>query len=218
MISILVPFTPGDPHRDAAWEFLRPRWEQFGEVIEGRCEGPWVKATAVADALSRASGDKFIIPDADVWCDPTEALEHCETWATPHHKVHRLSEASTELVINGAEWRGLPLDSSNRQDAKPYAGIEGGGITIIARDAYNEAPMDPRFTGWGQEDLSWARALRTLVGPPWRGGEDLVHLWHPPQARKSRTIGSAGSATLAARYKRANGHPTAMRALIEEAR
>lgn len=217
MISVLVPFTPGCPHRDAAWEFLRPRWEQFGEVIEGRCDGPWVKALAVRDALSKASGDTLIIPDADVWCDPTEALEHLDTWAVPHLRVHRLSEDSTRQMIAGADWRRLPLDRSNRQDSKPYKGIVGGGITIIRRDVLFDVPPDVRFVGWGREDNAWGTALTRLVGKPWRGSQDLVHLWHPPQPRPTRSKGAAESEALWRRYRNARTSEQ-MRALVDESK
>ena len=100
-VSVIVPWQPGDPHREAAWTYLRPAWEAIGELVEGRCSSPWVKADAIADGLSRATGDMLVIADADVWVDPTEAVAACATWAVPHLKVHRLSERSTARAIAG---------------------------------------------------------------------------------------------------------------------
>jgi hypothetical protein len=214
-VSVLVPWQPGCPHREAAWNFLRSRWERVGEVIVGTCEGPWVKAAAVADALTRAAGDVLVIADADVWVDPSDAVAACATWAVPHLKVHRLSEASTAQVLNGADWRRLPLDASNPRDRKPYVGQAGGGVTVVRRDVYEDCPI-PRIVGWGQEDESWAIALQCLYGKPWRGNVDLVHLWHPPQPRRSRVVGSDESRKLRARFRSERSNPTAMRELIKE--
>lgn len=216
-VSVLVPWQPGCPHREAAWEFLRPRWAAVGELVVGTCSGPWIKADAVADALYRASGDTLVIADADVWVDPTLALEACETWAVPHLMVSRLSRRSTEQFIAGEDWRRLPLDQSNDRDRKPYPGQLGGGVTVIRRELYDECPI-PRLEGWGQEDESWAIALECLYGEPWHGDADLVHLWHPPQPRISRVIGSIEGQRLRGRFREANDDPDAMRALIEEAR
>lgn len=214
---MLVPWQPGCRHREAAWNHLQPRWEQVGELVVGETPGPWVKAEAVADALARATGDLLVIADADVWVDPTEALAACETWAVPHLKVHRLSERSTAQVIDGAEWRGLPLDQTNQRDYKPYRGQPGGGVTVIHRDVYEACPI-PRIVGWGQEDEAWSIALHCLYGEPWRGDLDLVHFWHPPQPRLNRIIGSPEGQRLRKRFRDAQTDPAAMRALIEEAR
>jgi hypothetical protein len=166
----------------------------------------------VGDAVSRTDADVLVIADADVWVDPAEAVAACQTWAVPHLKVHRLSEQSTQTVLEGGDWRGLPLDQ------KPYKGFLGGGVTVIRRSLYEQVPLDRRFVGWGQEDESWAMALESLFGEPWRGGRDLVHLWHPPQPRKSRSVGSDAGRELKVRYSRARRHPERMRAIVDESK
>lgn len=70
----------------------------------------------------------------------------------------------------------------------------------------------------GQEDESWACALHTLLGEPWRGDADLVHLFHPPQERMTRRRGSQESWRLRNRYFAARDDPAAIRGLIEESR
>lgn len=99
----------------------------------------------------------------------------------------------------------------------PYLGTEGGGIVVLRRELYEACPLDPRFVGWGSEDDSWGMALRTLHGPPLRIRQPLVHLYHPPQPRATRSWGSVEGRTLRKRYARASGNPSAMRSLIEEA-
>lgn len=218
MISVLVPWRAGCVWREASFEWVRNRYEQFGwELVTGSCaDGPFSRTQAILDAARRASGDLFVITDSDVWCDPTEALTQVDTWAIPHHLIHRLSAASTLEVLDGADWHGLALSDDNLQDRHPYRGHATGTLLVITRTAFDEAPPDPRFVGWGQEDDAWACALRTLVGKPWRGAADLVHLWHPPQPRQNRRVGNPASFALFSRYRNANGKRNAMRALIDE--
>lgn len=222
-VSVLVPWTPGCPHREAAWDLIRatytsefPRWE----IITGDGATPdgYSRTRAILDAYDRSSGDVLVVADADVWCHPGLAvLAAVENgWAIPHDKIHRLSAESTLSVLAGADWRGLPLSTDNPQDARPYRGHETGTLVLLRRDVFAAAPPDPRFVGWGQEDDAWALALHTLVGKPWRGTDDLVHLWHPAQPRQSRTVGNPANLALYRRYRAARRRPEAMRSLLEE--
>lgn len=222
--SVLVPWAPGCPHREDAWKWVQARFASEHpdwEVVEGSSPpGPFSRTAAILDALGRASGDRLLVLDADIWSDFSEAMEMVgeHGWAVPHRLVHRLSAESTEKVLAGADWRGLPLSSDNSQDAKPYKGLECGGAVAFRRDALEAVPPDPRFRGWGQEEVSHAAALRTLIGKPWRGDADLVHLWHPSQPRMNRRIGSRESVALMRRYVAARGRKTKMLDLIQEHR
>lgn len=224
-VSVLVPFTPGCPHRDAAWNLIRatyasefPTWE----IITGQGSTPdgYSRTRAILDAESRAHGDVVVVADADVWCHPGLAvLAALEAgWAIPHTLIHRLSPESTEQVLAGADWHGLPLSTDNTQDSKPYLGNPTGTLVVMRRDVFRLAPPDRRFVGWGQEDDAWNLALRALVGKPWRGEDDLVHLWHPAQPRKTRRVGTPQNLDLLRRYRAVRHHPDRMRTLIDEAR
>lgn len=224
-VSVVI-LTGGDcPHRTAALQWVsdrymaeHPGWELV--YASGDTPAGYSRSQAIIAGAHLASGDLLVISDSDVWCDPAEALtrtvEH--GWAVPHTLIHRLSRESTELVLAGADWRGLPLSTDNAQDSRPYKGNASGTLLTIRRDVLAEVPPDARFVGWGQEDEAWGDALRTLVGPPWRGERDLVHLWHPPQPRRSRTTGSSHSRALRRRYLNATRSPDRMRDLIEESR
>jgi hypothetical protein len=216
VISVIVPWQPGCEFRERNWQYLRPLWERFGEVIEGVCTGPWSKGTAVRDGLDRASGDKVIVADADVWVDPTGALEADTPWAVPHLKVHRLSDCATVRMIGGEPWRGLPLDRSNNRDCKPYNGQCAGGVVVLNRAVIEACLPDPRFVGWGHEDVAWDAALTSLYGLPWRGNADLVHLWHPSQPRLDRATGSLASKHLMRRYLNAARRPDLIRGILME--
>lgn len=212
-VSVVVPFRGGCPHRETAWAWVRSKLEALGlEVIEGHCpDGPWRKAVALADGISRASGGRLVMHDADVLCDGlAEAIAHPAKIVVPHREVHRLTEAASVRYMT--EGRG-PLDTVERKTI----GRAGGGILVFDRDVWEQVPMDPRFAGWGQEDDSWALALRTIFGP-WERLQDhhLIHLWHPPQERKNRSTGSKAGRDLQTRYEAADGNPTEMRALLAE--
>jgi hypothetical protein len=218
MVSVLIPFAGNDPHRLAALEHVTASYLDLGyEVCVGFTEEPWRKALAVHDALTHATSDLLVIADADCLCTGTpqavQAVTDGAPWAIPHKRVVRLTEEATRDVYDGAEpHRHMPTTQP------PYVGTAGGGIVALTRDTWNAAPIDPRFVGWGQEDESWAYALECLHGRPWRGRADLFHLYHPPQARASRRIGSEASKQLLRRYHAAIKDPDVMRELIEEGR
>lgn len=167
-------------------------------------------------AVAASRADIVVIADADCWTDglheAVRAVLAGESWAVPHRAVHRLSEGGTANVLAGIPPAGQPLEQ------RPYLGVETGGITVLHREFALSVPMDARFVGWGQEDESWGMALRTLLGPPWRGSAPLWHLWHPPQERATRRRGSEGGWVLRCRYALARGDVNLMRHLVEEGR
>lgn len=218
-VSVLVPFASGCPHRERAWGYVRAHYEREHadwELIEGTCTGLWSKGLALVDAKSRSTGETFVVADADSFVAPevlTEAVELVRagaTWVVPHYRVQRLSQYYTRAVIeaNAPVRRG-------RVHRQPYIGVLGGGIVVLSRDVWEAVGgIDPRYLGWGGEDISFGYTLETLVGPPARLEADLWHLWHPPATKNRR--GSPESEALAARYKAARGTRHAMLALIEE--
>lgn len=222
--SVLVPWRSGCPWRQRAWDWVRGRYADTHpdwELVTGGCtDGPFNRAEAILDAASRSAGDILVVADADVWADPAVAVEQVDEhgWAIPHRLIHRLSQASTVLVLTGSDWQGLPLSEDNNQDRKPYKGNPTGTLVVLRRDLLEDIPPDARFVGWGSEDDAWGAALTTLAGKPWRGEEDLVHLWHPPQERQTRRVGNPESHALARRYLNARRSPALMRAQVEEAK
>jgi hypothetical protein len=203
--------------------------------------GPWCKANAVSSGVTVARGldavgddvlvdvsgdDVLVVHDADCWSDGlAEAIDAVATgraqWAIPHSDVHRLTPEATAEVLAGKDPDvGMPLVPHHEGGhCRPYRGVPGGGIVVLARDAYEHVPLDPRFLGWGGEDEAWGLALNALLGEPWRGDAPLWHLWHPPQSRLNRHVGSDTSHALLTRYQyAAKDGPEAMRALVDEYR
>lgn len=197
---------------EAWYRIHHPEWP----LIVGECGEPWSKGAAVAAAFERSRADMLLLADADSYTDPDSirGAVHAaltDQWAMPHWMVHRLSQKATENV-----YAGLPADIRHL-DRGAYRGVKGGGIVAITRAAYETVDgIDPRFEGWGGEDIAFAAALQPLVGKPARLAGDLIHLWHPHPAPDLR--GCEASEELVARYKQAINHPNAMRALIAERR
>lgn len=226
--AVVIPVRrPGDEHRERALAWTHDRYlREALTVLYGHHyadEGPFNRSLACLRGAALWQHEGYIFADGDCWVE-IEALSAAMSatltrgWSVPHKNIHRLSADSTRLVLEGTDWRGLPLSTDNRRDARPYRGNECGTLVCMTKDVLWAVPPDVRFVGWGQEDEAWAFALRTLVGPPWRGDADLVHLWHPPQPRQDRRVGSPAGAKLLHRYRQAQGQKRKMRALIDESK
>lgn len=220
MISAVVPWQEGCPARASVLPWVLDRLAGVvDEVVLGELPAgvPWCKAVAVQAGVDRASGDVLVIHDADVFYADDEWVKDClgrlfeASWSAPHSKVRRFkSQGSNVRVMAGANPWAEPIVG--------HSACIGGGVVMLPREVWESCPMDARFTGWGQEDESWAIALDTLHGPISRGERELFHLWHPPQKRINRRWGSAESKALWRRYDAASGDRAAMTELIEEGR
>ena len=208
----LVPFLPGCPHRARVFRYVRDRLPGTPLVSVGT--PPWCKGAVVNRGVRYCTAEVIAVVDADVLIDLEPAIRAVESgrpWAVPHTRVLRLSEDATERVLAGEDPKGQRLEQ------RPYVGVVGGGALVARREVLLDVPMDERFVGWGQEDESFGMALKTLYGRPWRGDQDLIHLWHPPQERMDRKRGSPEEYALRQRYSKSR-NPEAMRALVEEAK
>lgn len=218
MPDVLIPYAGEDLYRARHLAWVRDRYRDLGyRVILGDGDPyAWRKAVAVEDALRQSTSDVVVIADADVWCDDLpDAIDKVMSgeagWATPYWGVQRLTLEASERFKQG-ERDGLATEETHH-------GYAGGGIVVLWRAAYEQAPLDPRFVGWGGEDQAWAVTLRTMVGKSWRSRAGVCwHLWHPPQTRLTRAVGSAENEALRAEYAAALNTPGRMRAVIAEGR
>lgn len=210
--------------RAASWtttrlRSLHPEWPV---VIATEGGQPWSKARAVNQAANVGSADTLLVMDADVAL-PAGALKWAvaavegfgAAWSVPYSTVFRLTAEHTARVL--ASRQDIELEPVNPMDClrhrPPYAGVPGGGVFAVARDAWSTSGgFDPRFE-WGQEDVSLAAALDTLAGPCVQLDGPLLHLWHP-ERRPSRSMYDAHA--LEAQYLAARGKPEAMRRLIRQ--
>lgn len=224
-VSVILPYRAGCPHREMAFDWVSAWWQdmfpEWGLVVGVSPDGPFSRSAAIIDGVAKTSGEVLVIADADVVLaapDMLAAIKGAQVkgWAKPHRLIHRLSRESTDLFMAGADWRGLPLSTDNRQDSRPYEGNATGTLVVLRRDVFDKVPPDPRFRGWGQEDNAWWAALAKLHGPFWQGHGDLIHLWHPAPERKSRVVGNDENLALWRQYAVAGR--VRMRELVEDGR
>ena len=216
-VAIIIPVGGTDPARTEALQWITDRYRRLHpdwELHHGRCDGEWSKGAAVADGLARTQAEVLVLADGDSFvADLTPAVRlvrEGEAWVVPHRMVYRLGRGPSRDVMDGAE----PVPRRAGCDRRPYAGPPGGGIVVLTRDTYDAVGgIDPRYLGWGGEDVSFGWALRTLVGHECRLEAPLFHLWHPHAAPMLR--GSPESEDLVAEYTAAVGVPRLMRAVIE---
>lgn len=245
-ISLLVPFRPNSAtrHRTRIWKWLEKYWRHElpdAEIVIGRSKGAaFSKTEAVNDAASRARGRIFVILDSDAYVrgesilDCARAIEEAsrrghKLWFIPYRNLYRLTEASTELVLNSDPRLPYrfpsppPLGEVESTVGSMHGHHFGAMIQIMPREAFETVGcMDTRFRGWGGEDVAFLRALDTLYAKHKSIKADVLHLWHP-------SIGSSVydrmwegqhrpglNAELAARYNRATGDRARMRALVDE--
>ena len=135
-------------------------------------------------------------------------------WGRPHRDVIRLSQESTAYYC---EHHALPNRREIGYDRTPYRGVTGGGIVIARTEILLDVAMDPRFDGWGQEDMALGNAIWTLYGPPYMGTADLIHLYHEPAPRVDHMWGTEANKQLYTRYHHATTDPSLMLKLVAEA-
>ena len=216
MATVIVPWRAGCDDRERAYRWVRSRLLALGvEVIEAVDDGePFSKAAAVMRAVREVTDEHVIIHDADVWCEGMmRAAAELDryAWAIPHQQVNRLSPDGTARMMAGERVR-------SDDAVERHRGVIGGGIVCVRRDVLERVPFDPRFRGWGGEDVSWGHAMRSLIGQPWRQADVLWHLWHPPAPRRTRALPLAEeSHTLMMRYLDARGRRHLLEPIVCEA-
>jgi len=215
--DVIIPWRAGCPYRQLNLDWVVHGLESHGfNVVIGELEPerPWSKSLAVQAGLRKSTADVVVISDGDVWSGFVEQAVDMLTevpYAVPFRDVRRLSpEATGHALTTG--------DLGGKLQQQAYRGVDGGGLIAITRENYDRVPLDPRFVGWGQEDESWGMALLALLGKGWRGSESLFHLWHPPQQRQNRAVGSEASRSLRNQYLRARRDIPMMEGLIATAR
>ena len=234
MISILTGFTSDDPTRTAIWAWVRGYYARTfpdAEHVTGESHArPFNKAAAVNAAARKASGDVFLLADADVCLDPGGVREAAASmratgaaWAFPAAEVYRLSGQQTAAALARPP---APFGAISKRDCRWHSTDlrKLAGWIMVTRGAWEATGgMDERFSeGWGCEDACFTLALAALCGPPAViAGYRAVHLEHDATPGPEGTYRWPGQAKdyanleLVNRYGAAAGNAEAMRALIQ---
>ena len=250
-LSLIVPFRDDlQEGRADNWAWLRAFWEHTlpeAEIVLGDAPGiPFSKTCAVNAAFRESSGDVIVMIDADAYIDPAVILD-CATeiragrereprepvWFVPYRHLYRLTRVSTLLLIASEPDEPFEFGSPpDNDDVGPTNGSDvahhyGALIQIFPREAFEAVRgMDPRFRGWGAEDVCNVLALDTLFGVHRLTPNQVLTLWHSVQAAPNTNphlLRVWGGQTdprqnwkLAGRYRKALRDTEAMRALIAE--
>lgn len=226
-VAVLIPYMPnGCAWRTAAHVWILDRYRRehpTWDVIVAGCDPPWSKGRAVTTARAQTDADVLVVADADSFVNSRrlgEAVARARVapWVIPFETVRRLNSAVTQDLLSWSSEHpvAVPPIPDGRLDRPEYLGIRGGGIVVARADVYDAVPLDPRFEGWGGEDLSWGRALDTIVGQGDRLDGALWHLWHPPELAGKNPSFTGDADRLVRRYRAATGNVRMMRALIED--
>jgi len=241
-ITLLVPYTAGScVDRDRAWGWLKAYWRQVlpgVRIVMGTDEGrPFSKTTAVNGAASRAKGDVWVILDADAYLD-SEVILNCareirlarkqgrRLWFVPYRRLHRLTPRTTKHILASP-----PVDSLGRYvdslgmvagEGTKYGHHFAAMAMVLPREAFEESGgMDPRFRGWGGEDVSFMHQLDTIYGSHKSTNNAVLHFHHPAHGAglKRRWPGQARPnpfGQLGLRYRTACGDRARMQRLVAE--
>lgn len=216
--TVVIPWS----YREERWAnlcYVMERWELLGlSVLLGAVmpDEPWCKGKAIADAMKIVETEFVIVTDADVWAPGIlDSMDHC--WATGQwtieQRLYRLDGPATWKVRRGE----LAFEDVRpaHLEGKPYRQRNAGAPSVFRTETVLDVPMDPRFVGWGGEDLAWSDALHALAGGARRMAGPVYHLWHPHDGTPHRRPEGANAA-LYDRYQRARYLPGEMRAIINE--
>lgn len=210
---VLMPWRPGERHRERAFAFALDRWAAFAPVLIGDNEGEFNRAAARNAAAALTNWDVAIFVDADTvvrsWNAVVRGVEiagHTEGVVLPHDKYVALTATGSALLYRReGGWRHVKRKVEN----VPL------GVAVVHRAAFETlGGFDERFQSWGGEDVAFIAAARTLVEFERIPGT-IYHLWHPNDPTKRAYVEAKGG-PLRQRYREADGNRALMRALLDE--
>jgi glycosyltransferase involved in cell wall biosynthesis len=220
-ISLIIPYKSDHGRRDFVWPFIQMRYQELFPEVE-ICLGSdnhelFCKARAVNEAAQKATGDIFVLIDAEVIFDPgllqrISTMIRLHPWIIPFTEAYRLTKDATDrLIEEGLPAKFLVVES----DIEYRQSVPGGYMNVMTRSCFEKVGgMDERFQGYGYEDMAFALSLDTICGQHYRMKEIIYHLWHPWADIYHHNF--QNNHDLYQRYLSAAGKPQAMKQLIHE--
>lgn len=208
-ISLLVPFHCPEKGNQRAknWRWLKKYWSAVlpgAEIVMGedmvskkKPSVPFSKSCAVNNAASKATGDIFVIVDADGYIHQNSILACAikirrarqrgqSLWFIPYRQFYRLTKQSSQKVLNSRPDKPYrfptPPKSEDIQNdsGSQYGHWWGAGIQIMPKEAFTlVGGWDERFRGWGGEDHAAMEAMDTLYWKHKTLPGKHLHIWHP---------------------------------------
>jgi len=135
------------------------------------------------DLLCLADADT--VPQVAAVSESLEAVAEREApWALPYRTYYNLGEEATDRVLRYPVGSSVPEPGT--EDVEHTLTDSVAGCVILRRDLFDEVGgYDPRFMGWGGEDVAFARTLDLVAGARRRSDSHLCHLWHPIPERST---------------------------------
>lgn len=213
-VSILMPWRETDERRLMIREWVEARWQSIMpafQFCEGHApDGPFNRAAALNDAASKATGDAFLVVDADTAVNQ-DALavgldllkDRQKYWVLPYVTYYNLTETATDLLMSYPPASAIPEPWPGAYEYRLTDSVSG--IVMLRREAWEAVNgFDARFVGWGGEDRAFQRALEVLWGPCVRIPSYVVHLWHhAPESVRFQNANWPANEALMRRYQQA---------------
>lgn len=225
MLSVLVPYRPDNGYRDRAWAWLDARYQktlpEFEMIVSsdqgGLSPGQFNHPLAINRAAEHATGDVFLIADADTAFDPewvTEAVRLVASgeapWVLPQQYV-KITRMYTEWLLDSDPACPIAMTDSIPAEWIGY-GVSWAGLVVVPRAGFETVGgYDERYAWWGPDDSSFGLSMDTLHGPHVRLPGAAFHLWHPQPISDTYHHGHFDEQReLAERYQAAAGDVEAM--------
>jgi len=215
VISILIPYGPDGGHRDRSFEYTLARWEHYyphAQICIGTPDlvgdpGRFNRPQAINRAAQEATGDIYVIADADTTFSPGFTVR--PEWTLPA-LYHKMTQEASETILS------KPVDDLFISGATEWTGFSWSGLLVLPRAAFElVGGFDERFTGWGHDDIAFGVAVDTLYKPHVRGQYSCLHLWHPePFMHNYGQPNNEVQRLLAVEYTKAAGDPDRMREVM----
>jgi hypothetical protein len=219
--------------------------EDSGEPFSKTCavNDGFKRADPANDVIVMVDADAYISAEVILSCAAAirEARQWGEPlWFVPYRHLYRLTGEATLDLIGSDPARPLQFTAPHNSREVGYAPEAGGPvgastealaaighrfgalIQIFPREAFLQiGGCDPRFRGWGGEDVTLVRVLDTLYGIHRTTPNEVLTLWHTALGdvflRKWAGQPNIGANDqLSIRYRRTRRDPARMKAVIAE--
>lgn len=212
--SVVVPWRSGGCRfRLAAWEHVRTSWDGWDVHTADDGGQPFSRAASINQAVAEHPADVYVIADADTLTDrlQVEAAVELAAWSpglvVAFDRFAYLSRDGTKKVLDASA---TPAESLIAWTLD----LTVSSCVALSHETWETVGgFDPRFRGWGAEDVQLEVACAALCAETRRIPGTCFHLWHPPERERPRR-----NSGMVDEYLRLRSDPEGMRAHLDRVR